>query len=334
MLFFKTHAEFIAGIEANTGLKWPSIQPSIQTAQLRYIKPILGAALYDSLLTEMQDTEVSDLTSPKQALAIRIQNALRRLSLYIYAPLGEIQLTDAGMMRTETNNQKSAFKYQTEAYQKAQLDMGFELLEELIDYMDSHAGDYSTWTSTDEYKFYKSLFIKTGAQLQLHCSSIRYPRRLFLLLRSTMLTVQQTIIKEAITADIFDALIAKNQSTTPNFTDEEKELLDKLKPAIANFTIARGLPTLLSTLDENGLHVLNSNSDNASSVGKRAAAPDSITSLLLKTAENTATVWLDMAVDYIKSEASESVFTSWYDANLTKVAASDFNDTASGSFSM
>lgn len=334
MLFFKNHAEFITGIEANTGLKWPSLQPSIETAQIRFIKPILGAALYDSLLLEVQDTAVSDLVSEKQAIVIRIQNALRRLSLYIYAPIGEIQFTDAGMMRTETNNQKSAFKYQTEAYQKAQLDMGFELLEELIDYMDSHAGDYSSWTTTDEYKFYKSLFIKTGAQLQLHCSSIRYPRRLFLLLRSTMLTVQQTIIKEAITADIFDALIAKNQSTTPNFTDEEKELLDKLKPAIANFTIARGLPSLVAMLDENGLHVLNSNADNASSVGKRSAAPDSITSLVLKNAENTATAWLDMAVDYIKSTASPSVFASWYTANLAKVATPNFNETSSGSFSM
>lgn len=334
MLFFKNHAEFISGIEANTSLAWPSIQPSIETAQIRFIKPIIGTTLYESLLTEVQDTEVDSLTNEKKQVVVRIQKALRRFALYIYIPIADVQLSDKGVQRADSDKFKSAYKYQYENLSKAQLDMGFELLEDLIDYLDAHASDYSTWTNTDEYKSFKDLFIKTGAEFQRNYSAIRYPRRMFLLLRTAMLTTQATIIRDAITPTIYDALLAKNKLATPNFTDQEQNLLLKLKPAIAHFTVARGLPSILTIMDENGLHVLGTNSDSASSLSNRTSASDSIIATSIKSAENVAIQWLDQAIDYIKSVASNSVFPSWYTAHLNEVQAPEFNETASGSFSM
>jgi hypothetical protein len=76
-------------------------------------------------------------------------------------------------------------------------------------------------------------------------------------------------------------------------------------------------------MDENGVHVLSSTTDGSTSTSKRAAAPPIAVENIVRIAESTGISWLDKAVTYLNTTATESIFPSWH----TKIQA-EANATA------
>lgn len=335
-MLIETIEEVNTYVESNAGIAFLSLKPSLEAATGKFIKPILGTAFYDELHTLYSTVQpVDELSSDIIALT---QRALVNLALYLYVPISEAQLTDAGVRRGHHESAPGAFKYQVKELQKAYLERGFQCIEELIDKLEANIeGDaVALWTSATEFTSYRSLFVRTGREFEQHYSTIRYPRRLYTLLRSSMYNVQELQIATAISQDIYDELKQAYQQPTPALTDEQIDMLNYLKPAIANLTIARGMATLVAVMDENGIHVLSQNADSSSEISKRSAASNSLLNAMTSEALSTGTAWLDKAVKYLNDNCSETVFPTWYaliNAEETD-APESYNDNLNGNFSL
>ncbi len=335
-MLFNTIAQFNEYSDSLEGIKFVAIKPSIEHAEKKFIIPLISKALYDDLNTK---AIANTLAGDDLTLVQHLRGALASLTQYLYIPIVEVQLSDKGTRRGNSEQQPSAYKYQVENLRKAVLERGFEYLEEALEFLNETSkmdGKFDLWKDSAEYTAFRSLLIPTGKELADLYSSIRYPRRLYILLRSEMFNVQELTIAECITSTLYDALLVKNKTASPAFTAEETQLLVYLKKAIAHLTIARGISSIVATMDENGVHVLSSTTDGSTSMSKRAPATDTIIQNISLNAESAGLAWLDKATAYLTATATASIFPSWY----TKVQAESIatapldNSTYRGSFSM
>lgn len=331
-MLLKNSADFNQYSDALAGINFNSITPSIKQAELRYIVPIIGNALFDDLNTKHNG---AGATGKDAVLLTKLNTALSSLVLYLYAPITEVQLSDKGLRRGHSEAMPGAFKYQVQEYRTAILDRGFEALEDAIRYLEANASDFTLWTASPEFTLYRSLLIRTGDELHQYYSGIKYPRRLYTLLQSTMYNVQELFLKPAL-GEVYTDIMALQSMASPDYSEEQIELLKSLKRCIAHHTIAQGLPQILATMDENGVHVLTIGVDSTHSQSKRVSASDNHLSLIVSSATATANAWFDAAKDYLNATATADIFPSWYaklQAEAQAISMTD-NCTSSGAFSM
>lgn len=332
-MLFNTQAQFIAFADSTSGINYNAIKPSIRQAHLKYLAPVISQTLLDDLDEKHTDNAA---TGKDAKLIEKLQHALASLTLYLYAPITEVSLSDEGIRRGHSEQQPGAFKYQVQEYREAVLDRGFEALEDAIRYLIANAGDFTLWTESKEYASMRLLFIQTGDELAELYTGVKYPRRLFMLLRSTMYNVQELVFKPALGEVYTDILSAITESTDPDFSEQQEILFEKLKRSLAHYTIAKGLPTLLATMDENGIHVLTNTIDATNAKSKRTAAPDNHLAMIIDNASTAGAEWFSQAIDYLNTTATEDIFPSWYaklQAEAEATAPLD-NSTYSGLFSM
>ena len=331
-MFFKTHQEFLDCVELNAGIDFLSITPSIKSAELKFLKPLLGAAYYDALYVRYDTNTI--VIDAEEELIVHIQNAVANLALYLYVPITEGIITDAGIRRGNSESSPGAFKYQVKELQKGLLERGFEYLEIILSHMDESPQSHVEWYQSATYKNYRKLFILNGNEFEQYYSAIRYPHRMFTLLRTTMSNVQELSIAASITPTIYNALIAEAINPSPNYSAEAAMLLQYLKPAIAHLTVARGIAQIVATMDENGVHILTQFNDTTTDTGKRAPASNVHLTMLIKEAESVGQAWLAKAIEYLNTTASETVFSSWYTTLQAADEAIPENDELLGCFGL
>lgn len=334
-MLFTNPDDFLNQVEANAAIDFLSITPSIKATESKYIKPLCGSSFYDYLCTEASHYNAASAVV-KQCITLARQ-ATANLALASYVPIAEVQITDAGLRRGNSEASPGAYKYQSENAQRAYFDRGMQYIEEMLAYFAENVADQalSLWLNTDEQKNYTALFIRTGLEFERYYSALRYPRRLYMLLRSSMINVQELQIAPAISSAIYKTIRDKSLEITPAYTTQEAVLVSYLKPAIANFTVARGIASLMATMDDNGIHLLSSNTDSSSGSSKRTSADASIISAMVQDAQNTGEAWLNNAITYLNETASATVFSTWYDtltANAT--STTDANENYQGIFSL
>lgn len=328
ILQFNEHAD------ANPQIKWQSISPSVEHAEDKYIIPITGK-LYLSELLNKYNAAPQTTDSDENALVTTLQKALVSFAMYEYSFITAVQISDKGIRRGDSQESPTAYKYQTDELRKTLLDRGYLQLEKAIEQLETLAAGNSanTWVASSEFLEAKSSLIPSGKEFARIITQIRYPRRMFLMLRSTLLNVQELTIRPLLTNEIYEQLLAHNLTTPTSFTTEEKELLLVLKNAIANLTMFKGIPTLIAQMDEHGIHVLSNNADATNTTSKRTQAPDNTLNILLNHYESTATAWLTNTVNLINAKASPTVWPLWYaklQAELAEPTTTNLNENLTG----
>lgn len=336
MLFNITNsAEFTQLVEVNEGINYLNLKPSMEMAHTKFLKPILGTAFL-AVIEAYYSAPAPPNTIIAEVLA-KAQLALANLTLYLYVPIAEVQFTDAGIRRGSSDSLPGAYKYQVKELQRAYLERGFHYLEEMIACLDTHVADstLNTWTTSEEFKQYRSLLITSGAEFEKLFTTIRYPRRMYTLLQSTMYNTQELVIQKSISKGVYDQLLQSLADSDHTLTVYEKELLKCLKQALAHLTVGKGIVALIATMDENGIHVLSNNMDATTDTSKRVSASENVLDVMIKDAIATGEAWLTKAVEYLNSVASVSIFPDWYTLMNTEVEApTSINSNLSGSFSM
>lgn len=332
MNLFTSIAGFNLFSDGNPQIKWSAIAPSVEHAEDKYIIPITGQAYLDLLIVR----DKPEIATPQEAILIGLlRKALASFALYEYSYITAVQISDKGNRRGDSLEEPTAYKYQVDELRKTLLDRGYLQLEKAIEALEvlAAANQAPLWVESPQYAAEKALLIPSGNQFAQIISQVRYPRRMFLMLRSTMLNVQELTIRPLITNEIYNELLAHNRTIPTTFTNDEKGLLLTLKNAIANLTMYKGIPTLIAQMDEHGLHVLSNNADANNTTSKRTAASDTQLNILLKHYESTAEAWLANSINYINAKASISVWPLWYanlQASKTTPVSNDVNETLSG----
>lgn len=335
-MLFKDSIKLKEYSELTAAVNFISLKSTINHVEEKHIIQILGKELY-AVLNNAYTSAVNEaaLSEPLQKLLDRTRKVIGPYLAYYYAPKADVKLSDAGMQRLETANNKTSFQYQGDNFRKANLLEAEEQSELLLEFLEENKDDYSDWTGSKAFEKYRSLFIKTGGEFD-HYFPSHSPYRNYWAMRSKMVQVQDLYIKKAIGAELYTTLKEKALDPDGTFTDEETELLEKLKYAIANFTVSMSIPYLSIRMDANGINISDTGSSTSNDqLSKQKSASENQLSLIIKSAASTGQEWLDDAIQYIKDNAA--AFGDWdEETDTTEVkgdtAIRDINEGLAGSF--
>lgn len=337
-MIFNNIAEIHEVTDANIDSAYESLRASIRRAQRIWLTPFIGSALVKHA-ENIADGDNTDFPTT-DGLAVDFLQATREalgpLAVYLYIPRAEAQLTDAGIRAVANNDQQQgAYKYQVIELQKSYLNDGLDALEYLLGWLEAHKTEIPDWTDTPEEKAYNDLFIRTGTEMDKYYKLSR-PQLLYHDMRPAMKTIEDLVVNKVI-GDTFQDLKSKQISNTQVF--DEVVVSGLIKKAIANLTVWKAIDQQQVRMDENGLTIMSANADSTlNSDSKRQAADALKVSALQRSARDTGYSFLDEAIAYMKSKATDSIFPAYKPAPESETSLPDSceadNRCLRGAFSM
>lgn len=321
-MLFKSTSDIGNYIEINDAVNFESLKSSIRTAEKQLLVPIIGLSFYIDLDTKYNS---NDLNAEETLLVNVIQAALAPSTMLHYIPKSEVNITDGGIRRAETETHKTAYQYQVTNLRNAYQDETDRAVEYLYAYLELKKVEFPVWQTTEEFKRYRSLFIRTGGEFQEYFQSAS-PWRNYMAMRSIMHGIEQTIVKASLGNSFYAALKAKTESANGVISSEETELLKRLKYFIAFRTITESIGQLAVRIDSMGISVINSGSSNDRDA-KKGTATDNNLSHLKQTTQHWSDIWLSNALEYLKETASPTIFQEFYtwqqSISITPTSTSD-----------
>ncbi len=297
---------------AQIAANWPyeDLEPSLRMVELKYIVPVLGKDLYDVLDAAITAATEQDPLNPDFVdLVHQCRMAIGPLFCFFHADKADILFSASGMQRRETTTNKVAYQEQRSKFKEANLKEGEEALEMLQQFIEFNQEDYPEWLDSDNFKKYKSLFIKTGTEFNDIFPSAT-PYRNYWALRPRMQQIEETVIRKLLGDDLYNELKEEDAKKDPAFIDEELILLDKLKKAIANLTVALAIPFINVRISSEGLTVPAVTSFSQDDMYQnRNGIPDKMLSTYISACINTGSDWIENATDYLT--ANKTAFASW-----------------------
>jgi hypothetical protein len=310
-MLFKTSDKVKEYAQITGDINSASYRVTMEAVEKRYLKPVLGKELFESLTNTFADG-ASD-----EPFDVEIEAALldlcRRVTgpffCYHYAPKTDVQVSDAGVQRTETSTNKTAYQYQSTKYREENYNEGQDAIENLLAFLEEKIDDFPLWSDSDEFKQYRSLFIKTASEFNSIYPSPA-PQRNYWALRPKMADVEEISIKNFLGSTLYNALKEKAKEPTPGFTEKETALIRLLSKAIAYFTVAAATPFLAVKMTPAGITIPAaasfSSNDNENT---RAGADPKMLASLIESCNHSGSMWLEQAALYMKENKDD--FTDW-----------------------
>lgn len=293
--------------------------PNITRAERRFIKPILGDTLYETMLAYTSGD------NDKDALLALIRQALAPLAYWLELPTLHAELTESGLRTFANDNYQPAHRWEYEEV-KAQLEEdGCWGIEYLLEYLIKNKTTFS-WDLPDKFK---SLFSSADDFNTYY--TLQQPFRTYQSLRPII----QQIVDQYITTSIGDEFYEELRSkTSPN--TEETVAIDLLKKAVANLTIMRAVAVLSVKFGADGFTVTLGSNTEKPAQGQQNSTDNQL-SLLMRECERTGETYLMRLKEYLNKNASNSLFTTYKDSEYYSdptVTKTDINETLKGGFVM
>ena len=261
--------DFKEAVPISVGFTFAKLVPDIKRVQKKYLRPILGRDL-EAVLDGKYDLDT--LSEDEAALVGLVQPALAHLTMWIYAPKGNLYVGDNGLQAIHGDDNKPAFQWQKEDYADSMRENGFDALDELISYLEEVAHtDFPDWLTSEGCTLVRSNFINTAEQYTLIVPKVRGSRYLFSYLRPIMARVEKAAIMAVTGKALFDEL--KEEILEDDLSAENDVLMDMIVPAVAHLTWADSIFEIGINVDGEGVHLLN-NTFSGTTKGKQPAEVD------------------------------------------------------------
>lgn len=262
-MLFTSIDELRQHLAVSVGSDFVTLQPYIDKAELLFVKPILGADLYEHLCSYMDGDRDDEAT---EALLKKVQRVLAYYTYYLYIPIGQLNITESGIHITTTDTKKTAFEWQIKELRRSMLESAHTFADDLITYLEaldtggsgsgSASGSettstlYDLWAQSSGYTNTHDLIFVTAEDFNEYFF-INKSRRLFVQLRAIIKAVTEKSIKANISAAYCAELITKRNGGT--LTADDDTILAKIKYALAHLTMARCIVEISPDLWPEGL---------------------------------------------------------------------------------
>lgn len=209
MALIKTIAEIRALLPRISHLSDKANMPNMDRAAWKYIIPIIGQELYDSLDTAY-NVPTPTLTEPQQKLLKHIQLPLAAGALLDELPFMHTTITDNGIRTPELNNMRASQKWEYQ-YLKDGLFKSIEEGQEiLLDFLFSNANDYTEWTTSVPYIRINNLIIKNAREFD-RLYKLRQPIRTFWSMESILKDVEENYLASRLGHDLLKWIKAQDK---------------------------------------------------------------------------------------------------------------------------
>lgn len=314
MLFANT-TELRQYVNVSEGLMFDTIKPDIERAEKQILKKFLGAEQYDELALEysVNVLDLSDMEGRLRELLNYARAAVALLTIGRAADILQVQISDSGIQMVSGADYKQAFAWMKHDAKSYLMQHGYAAIDEMLEFLELNKDDYPLWEASTAYTLNKQFVVNSAADFQLYYN-INESRLTYLALQSIMRRVESFNIAPQIGAAFFAEIKAEILSGTLH--EDNIVLMEWLKPACALYTMARGYNELPLLLTDSGV-VLNYTK---AFQGDNSKESQPVDANRLKNQRdvcaNDADTYMKMCLDYLRANASETKYTTFYASTL------------------
>lgn len=218
--------KFFTGGRLNTSLDLKSIESTIYEAARRHVVPWLSLSEYNTLVTAAAGSP----SIAQTALLPYVKRAVAVLTMYEWSKVAGVQLSDSGFHRVETDNRKSAYRYQEKAYQEDSREKGYEALEEMLVFLTNNAGTYTDWAATEEAARHRECLLNYSSTFRL-LTDHAVDRYTYEAMRPIIVAVEEFGVEKLLPVTFWTGF--KSRYVAGTLTVAEKAVLKLMRKAIA-----------------------------------------------------------------------------------------------------
>lgn len=258
MKLFKTLETLQDFVNVGQGMDLKTLKPHESTALARYIYPALGKAMYGELEASYAASPGVAMSSALAELLPYVQSALAKFTLFCWSPEGAVNISSSGILVSKSADLVPASEVKISNLKQSYLQGAFADLELMLEFLEDHRGvmAYSSWKSSSNYTYFKQFFIPTANEFSEYVKiSGRFT---FLQLRGAMRSVQTFELQKTLQPTIYNGILA-NLTAGTSLDSDQLALMEYIKPAFANLSMAKALETLAVVQDERGISLFNTN---------------------------------------------------------------------------
>lgn len=254
---FKTTLNTAAGefkryFPVNINLRFETITSHLALAEQNYIKPLLGNALFDTLVSYYESHETADTYLDR--LLDLVRYAEMRLALWKGFDSIQAMISDTGIA-TNVEKDNRLFRYQEENLKTSLKIDGFDQLDEVLAYCETNIANLANF-ATSPYHTNINKYIIKNTEMFNDCYNIEGSRLVFLKMLQYVRDVELLKLQHRIGAAFYAELL----------TADTSEKYTRIMPAIRMFVVysavADGIGELHKLPTEKGLLFESNSADN------------------------------------------------------------------------
>lgn len=264
MALIKTIDELRLYINIDVNMKFGTMKPHIELAEMDFIIPLLGKTFYDEIHTAYN---VAPPLSPAlAALMPYIQRALANYAAFTGIEEIGVKVGELGIQQSSNTNSQPAPMGKVTNLKLKYINAGDKAADLLLEFLEYAsvipAGGveadrlYKTWYDSEYNTSLSGCIVYKTAIANKHID-IGDSRRLFLRLKKRIKEIEAVYVKRLICKDNHEEIIA--QIRTGTLTIPNKALVELLEPIIAKRALHGALPGLPIIITAEGLFIQSSN---------------------------------------------------------------------------
>lgn len=252
----------------------------IRIAQRDYLRPILGKQLLEDLINYHNASQGSDSGDSESttdsggssstclaSLLPYAQDVVAGLSMFEGFGLIEISVGAHGITQNSTDSEKQPiYSSQRVNAKRDLLRQGMNDAEEMLLFLEENKSSecFSGWAESEERTDMVGHILPTAQMFTQYWSNMGNKRLTYMALRSRMIDVEEQVVRPLLGETLYAQLMGqlKAEVSTTN-----AKLLTYLRPMVAKFTAARGMPELVLHVEAFGVfHYLTEKNERSTEV--------------------------------------------------------------------
>lgn len=258
-------AEIKRYVNVSAALSFKKMENPLNNAFQLFLVPVLGLSMVDVLIEIYKHSPNSNVleSGSETAKDKEIKDTeLLRLCQYANANLAfwydfdaiNVRITDAGFQRqsSENNTFVPAYKYQEDKLRQNFKNKGFNMLDQVIDFLFEHIDMYPEFSFSHTYLTQISAIVRTTAEVN-NIYFINNSRLIFLRLQNHIRFVEEMHLKPVIGDKLYDQLLTWLADSKNN---DDKDI-EQLRLSCAKYIIALAVKRLLAetgSITDRGLY--------------------------------------------------------------------------------
>lgn len=192
-------------VNASNALSYETMEAPLNQAWMMFLMPLLGDFVNE--LTTIFDKDPGNRSSNEISALYLAQSSLANLALWYNFDELNTRLTDQGHQRQESENFKSTFKYQEDQLKHSYKNKGFNALDMLLQFLDSHANQYTwpSWLESQSYCERKKAIVRNAKEVN-DVVFINNSNIIFLRFLPLLKEIDQVKLPAILGSDLYNAL--------------------------------------------------------------------------------------------------------------------------------
>lgn len=298
-MLFTDIAEIQTIMPISVGNDFNRLKPHIANAESKYIKPLLGTAMYDEL-QEFYDADYPENPTETQeatlALQQKVQHAVIHLAYFIGFDFLNAYISDGGFKRQESTTIKGLYKYQEDNLREYFRDSGLNALDDVLVLLEENIAHFGEFKAADNWTELKESFLPTVAVIEKIPYNIHSSRLIFLALKPHVAYAEDTDIKPLLGETIYNEIKTEMVKDAP--AAKVTAILPYIRKPLIYLSAAYLMEETAATLDDKGLFFEKKTGLYPGNTQKSPSEPD-IVSARVARERHKASVYLEALKAYL-----------------------------------